>query len=102
VTPTTVTLSRCPDYNVSIRKDGYEPASVLLSRTLSGTDTLIFLADSLLLVPGIVDAYNCSPISLMPNPVAVQLFEEKAAAQPVAPALGSAALQASPASTAAQ
>src|ERR1700692_3526899 len=40
-TPTTVTLSRCENYNVTIRKPGYTSANVLLSRSISGSDTIL-------------------------------------------------------------
>jgi hypothetical protein len=84
-TLTTVRLSRCEDYNVAIDKPGYEPASVLLSRTVRGPDAAVGLFDVLLFVPGFVDIWNCSNRSLAPNPVSVQLLPVAAnASAPVA------------------
>jgi hypothetical protein len=72
-TPTEVTLSRCQNYTVVVDKTGYKSGDVLLSRTAHGTDSLILFVDSLLIIPGLVDGFNCSQTSLDPNPVLVQL-----------------------------
>jgi hypothetical protein len=72
-TPTEVTLSRCQNYTVVVDKTGYKSGDVFLSRTAHGTDYLILFVDSLLIIPGLVDGFNCSQTSLDPNPVVVQL-----------------------------
>ncbi|MGH7949763.1 MAG: PEGA domain-containing protein [Candidatus Binataceae bacterium] len=78
-TPTTVVLSRCENYSVSVDKPGYTPVSVILSRTFSGPDSVIYFFDSLLLLPALADLWYCSQNSLKPNPVSVQLSPATAA-----------------------
>ena len=75
-TPTQVTLSRCQNYTVLVDKTGYKSGEVFLGQTVHGTDYLILFVDSLLILPGLVDGFNCAQASLAPNPVVVQLNSE--------------------------
>jgi hypothetical protein len=84
-TPTQVTLSRCQNYTVVVDKTGYRSGDVFLSRTAHGTDYLILFVDSLLIIPGLVDGYNCSQTSLDPNPVVVQLSSDTGSPAPPKP-----------------
>jgi hypothetical protein len=72
-TPTTVTLSRCENYDVTVRKPGYTSANVLLSRSISGSDTILSFVDGVLILPGLVDMWNCSSATLKPNPITAEL-----------------------------
>jgi hypothetical protein len=63
-------------YTVVVDKTGYRSGDVFLSRTAHGTDYLILFVDSLLIIPGLVDGFNCSQTSLDPNPVVVQMSPE--------------------------
>jgi hypothetical protein len=74
LTPTSAKLPRCQDYDVVIEKPGFEPASVRLSRNESGPDAISSVIDGCLIVPGIIDVWDCSATSLNPNPVNVQLL----------------------------
>jgi hypothetical protein len=84
-TPTEVTLSRCENYTVVVDKTGFKSGDVFLSRTAHGTDYLILFADSLLIIPGLVDGYFCSQTSLDPNPVVVQLSSDSGSPATVSP-----------------
>jgi hypothetical protein len=81
-TPTQVTLSRCESYTVVVDKAGYKSGTVLLSRSVSGMDSLMMFVDSLLILPGLVDGFNCSQASLAPSPVVVQLNSDSGIAAP--------------------
>jgi hypothetical protein len=72
-TPTQVTLSRCQNYTVVVDKSGYKSGEVFLGQTVHGTDYLLLFVDTLLLLPGLVDGFNCAQASLAPNPVVVQM-----------------------------
>ena len=84
-TPTVVSLSRCEAYSVTIAKYGYTPVGVRLGPTTSGPDTVLSFMDEAIVLPGLVDKWNCSAGSLRPDPVDVELLLAGAPPTTIAP-----------------
>jgi hypothetical protein len=84
-TPIVVNLSRCEAYAVTIAKPGYTPVGVRLGPTISGPDTLLSFLDETLVLPGLVDKWNCSAGTLRPNPIIVGLLRAPGPPTPGAP-----------------
>jgi hypothetical protein len=84
-TPIVVNLSRCEAYAVTIAKPGYTPVGVRLGPTISGPDTLLAFLDEAMVLPGLVDKWNCSAGTLRPNPIIVGLLPVPVPAAPGAP-----------------
>lgn len=82
-TPTTATLSRCESYEVTVQKAGYQPNHIMISRGVAGSDSILLFLDSVLIIPALVDSYNCA-LNLSPNPVVAQMSPVVSSAPPAA------------------